>query len=74
MRKEYQFFVNHIYHPVEVEQVTLGVLGKDNLKDWKIAAPREGVIPERIQIQKRMKMEELQRLEAAKQQQVAAAS
>ncbi len=50
-----------------VELTTLRALGKDRLPDWKIGAPREKVVPERVRIQERMKMEELKRLEAAKQ-------
>ncbi|KAK3375254.1 hypothetical protein B0H63DRAFT_453048 [Podospora didyma] len=49
------------YSPVE--QVTLRALGKTRLPGWKITAPREGVVPERVRIQERMKKEELQRLE-----------
>ncbi|KAK0709111.1 hypothetical protein B0T26DRAFT_813939 [Lasiosphaeria miniovina] len=48
-----------------VEQVALRALGKDRLKDWKIAAAREEFIPERVRIQERMKLEELKRLELA---------
>lgn len=49
------------YSPVE--QVTLRALGKDRLAGWKIAAPREGVVPERVKNQERMRLEELRRLE-----------
>lgn len=49
-----------------VEQVTLRALGKERLSGWKIAGPREGVVPERVRIQERMRMEELKRLEELK--------
>ncbi|KAL2019695.1 hypothetical protein VTK56DRAFT_9314 [Thermocarpiscus australiensis] len=49
-----------------VEQVTLRALGKDRLSGWKITAPRERVVPERVKIQERMKQEELKRLEELK--------
>lgn len=52
-----------------VEQVTLRALGKERLSGWKIAGPREGVVPERVKIQERMKMEELRRLEEVKKAQ-----
>ncbi|KAK3322495.1 hypothetical protein B0H66DRAFT_205803 [Apodospora peruviana] len=62
-----------------VEQMTLQALGKDRLPGWKIAAPREGVVPERVRIQERMRLEELRRLEEAKRkmessQQISAAA
>ena len=47
-----------------VERVTLKALGKDNLKGWKIAGPREGVVPERVRIQEQMRKEEEERLAA----------
>jgi hypothetical protein len=37
-------------------------IGKDNLKGWKITAPREGVVPERVRIQEAMKREEMKRM------------
>ncbi|KAL2259154.1 hypothetical protein VTK26DRAFT_7263 [Humicola hyalothermophila] len=49
-----------------VEQVTLRALGKERLSGWKIAGPRERVVPERVKIQERMKVEELRRLEEQK--------
>ncbi|KAB5558328.1 SCA7, zinc-binding domain-containing protein [Coniochaeta sp. 2T2.1] len=49
-----------------VELTTMRALGKDRLEGWKITAPREGVIPERVRIQERMKQEELKRLEELK--------
>lgn len=50
-----------------VEQVTLRALGKnpeagEGLGGWKITHPREGVVPERVRIQERMKREEVERL------------
>lgn len=45
-----------------VELATLRALCKERLEGWKIAAPREGVVPERVRIQERMKQEELKRL------------
>jgi hypothetical protein len=55
-----------------VEQVTMKALGKESLPGWKIAAPREGVVPERVKRQERMKMEELKRLEEARRVQAVA--
>jgi hypothetical protein len=52
-----------------VELKTLRALGKDKLDGWKIAAPREPVVPERVRIQERMKQEELKRLEELKKTQ-----
>jgi len=49
-----------------VERATLKALGKENLKGWKITAPREAVVPERVRIQERIKQEELERLQAKK--------
>lgn len=49
-----------------VEQATMRALGKERLDGWKITAPREGVVPERVRIQERMKQEELKRLEELK--------
>lgn len=48
-----------------VERKTLRALGKDSLPGWRITAPREGIVPERVKIQERMKKEELKRLQAA---------
>lgn len=55
-----------------VEQVTLRALGKDRLPGWKATGPREARVPARVQIQERMRQEELKRLaelEAKKAQQ-----
>ncbi len=52
-----------------VELKTLRSLGKDRLDGWKITALREGVIPERVRIQARMKEEEEKRLAALKEKQ-----
>ena len=49
-----------------VELTTLRALGKDNLKDWKITNPRQGVIPERLRAQARMKEQELKRMEESR--------
>jgi hypothetical protein len=53
-----------------VEQTTLRALGKDasreGLGDWRIMAPRELVVPERMKAANRMKQEELERLERAR--------
>jgi len=60
-----------------VEQVTMRALDSKNLKDWKLAAPREGVVPERVRIQERMKRDEEARLAALKaepSQQISAAA
>lgn len=48
-----------------VELTTLRALGKESLPDWKITAPREKRIPERLKMQARMKEEEEKRLRAA---------
>lgn len=56
-----------------VEQATLRAVGKDRLEGWKIAAPREGVVPERVRIQERMKREELRRLQELKKADAVAA-
>ncbi|KEY71840.1 hypothetical protein S7711_05981 [Stachybotrys chartarum IBT 7711] len=45
-----------------VEQTTLRALGKRELADWKIAGPREMIVPERVKIQARIKEEELRRM------------
>jgi hypothetical protein len=55
-----------------VERHTLRALGKDDLKGWKITGPREGIVPERVRIQERMKREEIKRLEEARKISVAA--
>lgn len=47
-----------------VEQATLRLLGVESLPGWKITAPREQVIPERLKVQDRMKQEEIKRLAA----------
>lgn len=60
-----------------VEQVTLRALGKERLSGWKIAAPRERVVPARLKNEEKMKMEELKRLAALEregQQAVSAAA
>ncbi|KAH8894986.1 hypothetical protein GQ53DRAFT_792789 [Thozetella sp. PMI_491] len=53
-----------------VELATLRALGKDRLPSWKIEAAREKVVPERVRIQEKMKLEEQKRMEAAKAQAV----
>ncbi len=45
-----------------VELKTLQALGKDRLPGWKIKGEREEVVPERVRIQKEMKLKELERL------------
>ena len=45
-----------------VELATLRALGRVRLEGWEIKAPREGVVPERVRVQERMKREELKRL------------
>ncbi|KAK5942914.1 hypothetical protein PMZ80_005480 [Knufia obscura] len=48
-----------------VEQKTLKGLGREGgLQDWKIAAPRERVVPERLKRQAEMREKELERLKA----------
>jgi hypothetical protein len=54
-----------------VELATLRALGKERLPGWKIAGPREGVVPERVQIQEMMKQEERKRLAALNEKAVA---
>lgn len=49
-----------------VERTTLRALGREDLRGWRIAAPRERVVPSRIKIQQEMKEAELRRLEEAK--------
>ncbi|KAI0166269.1 hypothetical protein GGR57DRAFT_446028 [Xylariaceae sp. FL1272] len=49
------------YSPVE--RKTRRSIGEGKLKGWKIQAPREAVIPQRVRIQEAMKQEELKRIE-----------
>lgn len=56
-----------------VERTTLRALGKESLPGWKIAAPREEVVPARVRIQAKMKEEEDKRLAAAAAQAAAQA-
>lgn len=46
-----------------VERATLRALGRESLPNWKITAPREMVVPERVRRQEKMKAEELARLQ-----------
>ncbi|KAI1078443.1 hypothetical protein F5B20DRAFT_229544 [Whalleya microplaca] len=46
-----------------VELKTMQSIGADKLKGWKITAPREKIVPERVRIQEAMKRDELRRLE-----------
>jgi len=55
-----------------VERTTMRALGRDRLDGWKIAAPREMVVPARLRIQERMKLEEEKRLEELRQVKAAA--
>ncbi|KAF3769651.1 hypothetical protein M406DRAFT_58906 [Cryphonectria parasitica EP155] len=58
-----------------VERATLRMLGQeDGLEGWKITHEREGVIPERLKIQEKMKQEELKRLEEAERNKTATVS
>ena len=50
-----------------VEQVTMRSLGKERLDGWKIAGPRERVVPARVRIQEEMRLAELKRLEDLKE-------
>jgi len=52
-----------------VERTTMRALGRDRLIGWKIAAPREGVVPARLRIQERMRVEEQKRMEELRQAQ-----
>ena len=54
-----------------VELKTLKELGKDRLPGWKITGAREGVVPERLKVQNRMKEEELKRLAEAREKAMA---
>jgi hypothetical protein len=56
-----------------VERKTMRCIGEEKLKGWKITAPREGVIPQRVRIQEAMRLEELKRMEEQKKYPVAAA-
>jgi hypothetical protein len=49
-----------------VERKTLNALGVDRLRDWKITAGRDAVVPERLRRQAKMREEELARLAALK--------
>ncbi|KAF2183267.1 hypothetical protein K469DRAFT_739849 [Zopfia rhizophila CBS 207.26] len=55
-----------------VGRTTLRALGKDGLRDWKITAPRQGVVPSRIKIWEQMKVEEARRMEASRKVSAAA--
>ncbi|KAI1144496.1 hypothetical protein F5Y05DRAFT_407886 [Hypoxylon sp. FL0543] len=47
-----------------VERKTMDAVGgREKLRGWKITAPRERVVPERVRIQEAMKRDELRRLE-----------
>ena len=50
-----------------VERKTLRDLGKERLEGWKIAQPRQRIVPERIRVQERMKREEEERLRKLKE-------
>lgn len=50
-----------------VEQKTLRALGTDRLKGWKIQAPRQEVVPERLRMQEEMKRKEEKRLKEQKE-------
>lgn len=50
-----------------VEQTTLKALGKESLAGWKIEMPREGIVPERVRQQAKMKEEESRRIEQMRQ-------
>lgn len=45
-----------------VERFTLKALGTERLSGWKATGPREKVVPARLQMQEKMKQEELKRL------------
>ncbi|RWA12155.1 hypothetical protein EKO27_g2961 [Xylaria grammica] len=46
-----------------VERKTINSIGEEKLKGWKIMAPRESVVPQRVRIQEAMKLEEMKRME-----------
>ena len=49
-----------------LEQLTLRALGKERLPGWKATGPREQVVPERVRVWEKMKLEEAKRLEELK--------
>ncbi|KAI3336382.1 hypothetical protein HD806DRAFT_473486 [Xylariaceae sp. AK1471] len=57
-----------------VEMTTMRSIGKERLEGWKITAPREGVIPERVRIQEAMKQEEMKRMAAEQREYTAVAA
>jgi hypothetical protein len=60
------------YSIIIVERKTMRNIGEEKLKGWKITAPREGVVPERIRILEAMKREEMKRIEEKSKQAVSA--
>jgi hypothetical protein len=51
-----------------VEQFTLRALGKERLEGWKATGPRESVVPARLRMQEKMRLDELERLAKLKEQ------
>ena len=49
-------------------RAVLRALGVDSLPDWKIAVPRERIVPARMKAQAQMKLDELRRLEEKRMQ------
>ncbi|MCJ1310642.1 hypothetical protein MMC25_004307 [Agyrium rufum] len=47
-----------------VELKTLDAIGKDRLRGWKTTAPRESIVPERLKLQNKRKVQEEARLKA----------
>ncbi|ORY15820.1 hypothetical protein BCR34DRAFT_622637 [Clohesyomyces aquaticus] len=45
-----------------VEKKTMKALGKERLEEWRITGARQGIVPERVRVQERMKRLEEQRL------------
>jgi hypothetical protein len=45
-----------------IEKATLRALGVTSLAGWKITREREGVVPNRLKVQEKMRLEELERL------------
>ncbi|TGJ80587.1 hypothetical protein E0Z10_g8183 [Xylaria hypoxylon] len=64
---------NSVFSFATVERKTMRSIGEEKLKGWKITAPRERVIPQRVRIQEAMKREEMKRMEGQRKYTVAAA-
>ncbi|KAI0010126.1 hypothetical protein F4779DRAFT_323132 [Xylariaceae sp. FL0662B] len=56
-----------------VERKTMQSIGEDKLRGWKITAPRERIVPERVRIQEAMKRDESRRMMEERKNAIAAA-